>query len=354
MQSRQMTKTDAHDSAQSEIKIPRSILDTRGMAPKLAAAAWIERIQPVFDSRLRQAVEGPIDIRVDSYCFSKDMILGSAVHPGIINDRSAYRIGRDGRGHYMLIFVLSGEPMIDRRQASPDYMTPGDIFVCDLNQPQMLVSGRCRTLTYGITRERLAPLLKAPDAHNMRVLRGENNPLARLLLTHTLSLHENGPDFTPIEAETLTQPTLDLIAALLNGAPHEATHDGVAAVLFDEIRRHIDQRLFAADLSAQRIAEHFGMSVRKLFYLFEAMGGVAAYVQERRLHRARIVLMDTNEAHRTIADIAEGHGFSQRTVFIKAFRRHYGMAPSEVRSLALEREDARRRQSLQRCWAGWR
>lgn len=349
-----MTKVDADDFARSQNKIPRSNLDTRGMAPKLAAAAWAEHIQLVFDSRLRQDVEGPIDIRVDSYSFGMGMILGGAIQPGIINDRSAYRIGRDGGDYYMLIFLLSGEPMIDRRQASPDYMSPGDIFVCDLSQPQMLVSGRCQTLTYGIARERLAPLLKAPDAQNMRVLRSGNNPLARLLLAHTLSLHENAPDFTPIEAETLTQPTLDLIAALLNGAPHEATRDGVAAVLFDEIRRHIDQRLFTGDLSAQHIAERFGISVRKLFYLFEAMGGVAAYIQERRLHRARLVLMDTNEAHRTIADIAEGHGFSQRTGFIRAFRRLYGMAPSEVRSLVLEREDARRGESLQGCWAGWR
>ena len=55
------------------------------------------------------------------------------------------------------------------------------------------------------------------------------------------------------------------------------------------------------------------------------------YVQERRIANAAQELLDTDRA---ILDIAVNYGFSGRTVFSRAFRRHTNYTPSQFRAEA--------------------
>ncbi|MBI3198897.1 MAG: helix-turn-helix domain-containing protein, partial [Rhodospirillales bacterium] len=70
------------------------------------------------------------------------------------------------------------------------------------------------------------------------------------------------------------------------------------------------------------------------YRLFEPRGGVAAYIQQQRILRARAELSDPAHAHRRIFEIAFDGGFSSEAHFSRVFRRAFGLSPSEARARA--------------------
>ncbi len=63
--------------------------------------------------------------------------------------------------------------------------------------------------------------------------------------------------------------------------------------------------------------------------LYEALaksydGGVASYVRERRLHRARELILSGDLS---VAEIAEAVGFADYNYFLRAFKKKYGTSP---------------------------
>ena len=72
-------------------------------------------------------------------------------------------------------------------------------------------------------------------------------------------------------------------------------------------------------------------AVRHAVMLFEADGGVYAYIRERRLARAMHALTRSSSQRRpSIRRLAFECGFENEQVFSRAFRRKYGLNPSEV------------------------
>jgi AraC-like DNA-binding protein len=180
----------------------------------------------------------------------------------------------------------------------------------------------------------LAPLLKEPDAQDLRVVRGES-VLIKLLQDHLWSLFRLAPRMNGDDVSALTAPTLDLVAAAINGTVAEERASGVTTCLADGICRYVRMHLMDRDLSPDKIAAQFGISSRKLSYLFEDTGGISAYIQLQRLHLARRTLADPAQRDKTIADLAERFGFSHRPSITRAFERVHGMSPRQVRALAL-------------------
>jgi AraC-like DNA-binding protein len=54
-------------------------------------------------------------------------------------------------------------------------------------------------------------------------------------------------------------------------------------------------------------------------------------VRDARLERARAALADPAQRHRRVLAIALESGFDDFSAFSRAFRRRFGMTPSEVR-----------------------
>jgi AraC-like DNA-binding protein len=59
---------------------------------------------------------------------------------------------------------------------------------------------------------------------------------------------------------------------------------------------------------------------------------IVATIRTRRLERCREDLSDPALAHRSIMEIAEHWGFGDPAHFSRAFRKQFGMTPSEVRA----------------------
>ncbi len=330
--------------------LPASVLDTSAMAPADAARAWAENIGVMFDIRLRgEPGAGPAP-RAGGFVFG-DMLVGSSRAAAQSFDRSRYRVARDGLSHYLLQFYTEGS-CGPRDGAASEATRPGDLLIVDLAEPLATGASDFANLNLVVPRRMLAPLLRQRDGRNLSIIRREN-PLTGVLLNHVRSLHVAAPGMTVGEASLLIRPTLELAAAAINGAADEATESGVGLGLFTQICRHVEAHLFDPELSAEAVAGRFGISMRKLYYLFQESGGFVAHVQARRLIRARAALLDPASGRRSVEEIAGEHGFAHRSTFVAAFRRQFGLSPREMRQLGREHAAATGADPRQADWARW-
>jgi AraC-like DNA-binding protein len=72
--------------------------------------------------------------------------------------------------------------------------------------------------------------------------------------------------------------------------------------------------------------------VRKLFE--EEGSSFSSFVLAERLRAVRRMLVDRRYVHLNIAQIAHESGFGDVSYFNRAFRRHFGATPSDVREAA--------------------
>lgn len=94
--------------------------------------------------------------------------------------------------------------------------------------------------------------------------------------------------------------------------------------------RAIEERLGSAMLTVANLCRWTAMSRSSLYRLFDADGGVQAYVRVRRLARVAADLR-TGGAGR-VADVAERWGFCDAAYLARVFREAYGVTPSEYRA----------------------
>lgn len=99
-----------------------------------------------------------------------------------------------------------------------------------------------------------------------------------------------------------------------------------------QIDRHIDAHLGDPRLSPASIAAALHISRSTLYAAFDA-DGVAAEIRRRRLDRAHALLQDP-AGTLPIAAVAARVGIPDAARFSRAFRRRYGITPSELRRTA--------------------
>jgi len=109
---------------------------------------------------------------------------------------------------------------------------------------------------------------------------------------------------------------------------------GECEVEFSRIARFIESQLDWPDLSPETICARSVWSRATLYRLFEPHGGLSRYIRQLRLQRAYAELSQGGR-HRRILDIALDSQFASEATFSRAFRRTFGMPPSEARTLAL-------------------
>jgi AraC-like DNA-binding protein len=130
----------------------------------------------------------------------------------------------------------------------------------------------------------------------------------------------------------------DLIAVTLS-----ATHDaaavaegrGVRAARLRAIKHDIEVHLTSDELSLDAVAKRHRISDSYIRKLFESEGtSFSQFVLGRRLVRAHRMLSDRRWSDRSIAWIAFDTGFGDLSYFNRAFKRFYGLTPSEARDAA--------------------
>ena len=105
-------------------------------------------------------------------------------------------------------------------------------------------------------------------------------------------------------------------------------------LLLAAIKQHIDANIETGSFTADDLGRRFGLSRASLYRLFEADGGLARYVQDRRLNRALRLLITPGARSKRLIELAVDLQFSGDSTFVRAFRRQFGVTPGEVRELS--------------------
>jgi AraC family transcriptional regulator, positive regulator of tynA and feaB len=93
------------------------------------------------------------------------------------------------------------------------------------------------------------------------------------------------------------------------------------------------QNLHDCELNPQRVADHFGISVRTVHLRFERIGqSFGRWLLEHRLDACRTALRDERQRGANISEIAYRWGFNDLSHFNKVFRARFDTTPREWRN----------------------
>lgn len=206
---------------------------------------------------------------------------------------------------------------------------PGSVQLCDLGQSSSHISSASRTILVIIPRAvATARGLDVAALHGIVLHSGA----AAMLAPHLLSLREAALTLTDEEGALLGGTFLDLLILALAavGRPGQVavTRRSAAALV---ARQTIEHRLGSPALTIANLCRDLGISRTTLHRLFEADGGVQAYIRGRRLEAVRRALADPSGVE-PICALAERFSFSDAAHLSRLFRTRYGLTPSDHRA----------------------
>lgn len=251
-------------------------------------------------------------------------------------ERTSSHIALEAHDDLFVLRQMSGTLVLeqDGRETTLD---PGEMALIDSTRPYsgkffggselLLVKAPRRVLEARVGNTR--PLL----ARRLRPLEAESG-LASSYLAALPQLLER---LQPANHCMIEDQLLDLVAvALAKGAeaqrPKVSSARGLAVA---SLRAAIEARLTDPSLDSATAAAAAGISVRYANSILAQEGtSIMRLVQSRRLERCRQALLNPDQAHRTLTDIAFGWGFSDMTHFARRFKTTYGLSPSDYRRTA--------------------
>jgi AraC-like DNA-binding protein len=181
-----------------------------------------------------------------------------------------------------------------------------------------------------VPRMLLEPKVGDLDALHGLVLEREL-PLTAMLAAHIETLVLHARNLTPADAEVAGNATVALISSLVEKHPGVATRKATIASPLRQVMQYINANLHDPELGPAKLTEVFGLSRASLYRMFEQEGGVAELIRTRRLTGAAIQLGAPGGRERRISEIAREWGFADDSSFSRAFRSHFGLAPSDAR-----------------------
>jgi AraC-like DNA-binding protein len=183
-----------------------------------------------------------------------------------------------------------------------------------------------------ISRDRFGAIASALDAARGRTV---STALGGMLSEYIRLLESQLPSLTDEDARGLPQAVAAMVAACLAPSVDRITtaQGQISATLKDKARRCILRNLSSPHLGANMLCRELGMSRSSLYRLLETEGGVDRYIQRHRLAESFAQLSDPSNTQ-PIVVIAVELGMLDSSSFSRAFRRQFGISPTDVREAA--------------------
>ena len=175
-----------------------------------------------------------------------------------------------------------------------------------------------------------APLLDAGVGMSL------DGPLGTLLGEFLFLLKKNVPTLTDKDASYLKAPVQAMVeTCLMPSADRIARAERpIKATLMERVRKVVTQHLRSPSLGVATLCREAATSRSQLYRLLEDEGGVAYYIQRRRLSESFAILCNTSN-DLSIVRIAEMLCFADASGFSRAFRREFGINPKELRAASV-------------------
>jgi AraC-like DNA-binding protein len=211
-------------------------------------------------------------------------------------------------------------------------VAPGVPFVLSLGEETHMERAQDRIQLY-LTRDdfqSIAPLLDG--ARGMAL----DSPEGHLLSDYMILLERNIPHLPAGDGPKLARAIQAMVGACLAPSADqlvEASHH-IDLTLMERVRRAVARNLRSPSLSPEKLCREAATSRSQLYRVLESEGGVAHYIQRRRLSESYSMLCDVSK-DLPIGKVAEMLCFTDGSSFSRAFRREFGMSPSDVRARSL-------------------
>ena len=120
----------------------------------------------------------------------------------------------------------------------------------------------------------------------------------------------------------------------INDNEHAVSADvyqGKDITLIKHIAEYIEQSYANPLLNLSQMAQDFGMTENFLYYFFRTrmQKSFAQYLEDKRLEKAQTLITENTKASLTV--LAERCGYANTQTFRRAFKKRYGLTPSEFK-----------------------
>jgi AraC-like DNA-binding protein len=246
---------------------------------------------------------------------------------------------RDGDDGLCIILMERGYGYQTQR-AHDQKLESGDAIICDCSYPgDVNFINASRIWDLKIPRQKITRLV-SPQNH-FAGAKLDKDPIARRLLFGYLSAAQDLDLVGDGRATRLYEDHIIDLIALALGAEGEAREiverRSLRTVRRAAILREIETSMADPELDAQIVGARLGITARWVHILLEDTGRTfTEHLVERRLERAAGLFRNPQHGTSRIAHIAFQVGFVDLSHFNRAFRRKYGMAPTDMREAALK------------------
>ncbi len=244
---------------------------------------------------------------------------------GQIYQRPAAFIRRDGIDHVGLCLMLDG--IYSGETKTADFSGgAGTLLIGDLGRTYAQESTDARTITLMLPRGLARTHLPILEGMHGQVLGAAESAY---LSDHVQTLRRHLPALPETAGHRLAMSIIQCLAVCLE-TRSERVHEAVFRSEKERVEWYVERHLADPDLSVERLAALTGVTRSQLYRLFADSDGIASHIRRCRLERARDLLVEQANRH-SIGAIAKATGFRELAQFSRAFRAHFGMAPSELR-----------------------
>jgi AraC-like DNA-binding protein len=300
-----------------------------------SAASYAEMLAPIFDFEVPQfAKDLPFFSRSEIYGLP-DVTLSRVQSSASRFARTIKTMARHGMDQILVVcytrghFTMTAAGQTKRVEA-------GAMTFIDLSQEITIEAPIVENVSLAVSRRKLEAMVPfLDDAHGFV---READPLTTILRGVMEGLMDQGPAIAVADASAVAGAIIQMAAACLEPLSRQRveTSSGRSAVSLVSIKAAIERRLSDPELRPLTLLDEFGITRSTLYRLFEPLGGVSAYITERRLHYAFRQMTDAAQPRPRISQLAFDLGFSQPSAFTRAFKDFFGMSPKDVRTLAAQ------------------
>jgi AraC-like DNA-binding protein len=292
---------------------------------------WCGWYGSIFDTESRQSTDAGfpaenVTWKLDGFAVSR------ASTPAISVVRTKTLIRRNPVDHWAVTLGTHSETNLKARDVSLN--VPAKIpFVLSLGEEMHNERRQDDRVQFYLARDSFQGIAALLDAARGTAL---NTPQGRLLAEYMLLLERNLPNLTLEDVPRLTNAVQAMLGACLAPSADRVANAGrqIDVTLLERVRQAVRRHLRSPSLGPDKLCREAATSRSQLYRLLEGEGGVAHYIQRRRLSESFAILCDTSNNF-PISLIAETLCFADASSFSRAFRREFGMRPSDVRAAAL-------------------
>ena len=309
----------------------RLVIDYHGSAKGQEYETWREGICRSFCRLDIEPFENDgIECRVD-FAFPHCLTLGTPTGLSARFMRTRELLS-DGCDDLVLISASQGPVHVTQGEASIELGAAQGCLIDMSVIASVALTSSGRFTATRIPRHSLLHVAPRAEAKLSRPLT-ENPALMTMIQRYFALCNDTIQDLGAVEQQAAAQHLIDLIGLLLGTDQKELVQQrGYSRARIDLLKSAVLKNLDRSNLTIDAIAQANGLSARQAQRLFAESGVTfTEFVLENRLSLARKLLIDPHGGHRKISDIAFGVGFSDLSYFNRAFRRRFGITPSEIR-----------------------